>query len=110
MASATRPGPYELTTSLSINGGEPEFLDDYAARLDTALLALIHFRDEVTAYFVSPNHESYEIEVGLRFEGMDPQKIEATASSILDEAIRDVLSAIGTPHVPVREESTLVPA
>jgi len=104
-------GRYELTTSLGIGGGSPESLDAYVARLDHALLQVLGTHPTVTAYFTSANYEAFEVQVGLRFEGMEPRHIEEAASHILDECIEQASSPTGEPAaLPVREESTLVPA
>jgi len=107
---ASPDGRYELTTSLSITGGSRESLEQYAARFEEALVKTLRGNPTITAYYATPNYAAYEIEVGLRFEGMEPRYIEDAASHILDDCIAQVSSPIHSALTPIREESTLVPA
>jgi len=102
-------GRFELTTSLSINGA-PESLDTYVAILDQALAQVLLEYPAVSAYYAVGDPQSVEIEVGLRFEGIAPKYIVDVADEILEKSIDSATKASASGAVPVREESTLVPA
>jgi hypothetical protein len=101
---------YELTTTLSINSKSATGLDEYVARLEEALVAVIREYGAITAYFVDPDNEAVEIQLGLRFEGMDPEIITEVADEVLKAAIVRASGQSSSEPEPVREESTLVPA
>jgi hypothetical protein len=101
---------YELTASLSTSANSPELLDDYVANLKDAIIEVLNGQPLVTAYFASPNYESFEIEVGLRFEGMKASYIKSAADHILDTCIALATSQTASRTSAMREESTLVPA
>ena len=91
---------FELITSL----------DEYASRFEAAVREAIAEFPTVTAYFVAADHDSVEVQMGLRFEGMDPKYIEESAEEILQSAIDGLSHDDAGQPVPVREESSLVPA
>jgi len=102
-------GRFELKTSLSISGSR-EDLDTYVAILDEAIARVLLEYPAVSAYYAVGDPESVEIEVGLRFEGIAPKYIEDVADEILTTSIESATQASVSGAVPVREESTLVPA
>lgn len=109
-----RPGSdqkrFELTTSLSFPLLAPSLLDELAGKLDAAVYEETGEVAAATAYFVSVDHHSAEITIGLRFEGMDARYINDTATDMLEGALSR-LSEDGGPHLrPVREDSMLIPA
>ncbi|WP_167046670.1 hypothetical protein [Salinibacterium sp. ZJ454] len=100
---------YELTVTLSINSDSGDVLDEYVAQLESALVGVIREYPAITAYFVSPDYDVVEIQLGLRFESMPPKYIEDVADEVLDLTIDRAAEALAS-GAPVREESTLVPA
>ncbi|MFD4957891.1 hypothetical protein [Microbacterium sp. NPDC058389] len=101
---------FELTTSLSFPMLAPSLLDELAAKLDDAVFEETGEVPAATAYFVAVDHETAEITIGLRFEGMDARYITETASEMLEAALTRLSGQDGPRLTPVREDSMLVPA
>ncbi|KQR21703.1 hypothetical protein [Microbacterium sp. Leaf151] len=99
---------FELTTSLTFPMIGPVALAGLAERLDAGVYEASRAHPTITAYFVAIDEVAGGLQVGLRFEGMDPRYIEGTADDVIDDA---VAHAAGEQSLrPVREESSLVPA
>jgi hypothetical protein len=75
----------ELTTTVRVDGVSAHDLPAVADAVEAALVTVIHDEGQaaVTAYFVTVQPEESSFTIGLRFEGMDPQHIEGTASDLL---------------------------
>jgi hypothetical protein len=101
---------FELTITLSTTSKTAEQLDRFVLHLDEALADVIRDYPAITAYFAGPNYEAFEIDLGLRFEGMKSEHITDVADEVLDEAINRASGTAATDPVAVREESSLVPA
>lgn len=103
----------ELTTVVGVNERADLSFAELAERLDGAVPAAIVElgMGDVSAYFVTPDWGTKHLQVGLRFERMDPQHIESVADEILELAFKIAASGESSGTSDVRRlRSQLVSA
>ncbi len=101
---------FELTAVLSVDGVAAANLEAYCERFEAAIAKAIALHPGITEYFVQPDANSVEINVGFRFEGIRREFIEDLVHEVLDEAVAQAAELVGEGGRATREESTLVPA
>lgn len=100
---------FELKISLSFADSPTVLITHVAAELEDSLQRVLKDYPAITAYFVSPHEAEPEIEVGLRFEGMEAKFIQDTADEVLEQCMSSITRS-GSSFEATREESTLIPA
>jgi len=101
---------FELTVSLSFAESPNLRVVQVAQQLEESLQQVLKEYGAITAYFVAPQEAEAEIEVGLRFEGIDAKPIREMADEVLKKSMDSIASSSGSAFEATREESTLIPA
>lgn len=80
----------ETTTTLRFKSEAADLIEHLAEEIETALIAEIsgHGLPIVTAYFVHPCGTS--VQIGLRFEQIDPENVEAVTAQLVQGALEKV--------------------
>lgn len=100
----------ELTTTVRVDGVSAAELPAVADAVESALVSAIQEEGQltVTGYFVAARATENSLQIGLRFEGMDPQFIEETASELLKLALERLGEFKDRGAVAKRTSSQLV--
>lgn len=110
--SATRVSTdvMELTTTVRFNGADVSTAERIATELDDAIRAEIKEQGagSIRQYFVRT--VGVTVQVGLRFNGMDPDHVEETADEVLEGALSKVPALSGAASHGKRTSTLLVGA
>lgn len=100
----------DLTTTVRFTGADVSAAERIAEELDVAIRAEINEQGAgaIRQYFVRP--VGVTVQVGLRFSGMDPDHVEATADEVLQGALSKVSSLEGATPLGKRTSTLLVGA
>ena len=98
----------ELTTTIRVEGIEPDHFPDLARSVEDSLVAAIQDEGQatVTAYFVEPDSAKTCLRIGLRFEGMDVMHIEEAATDLITVALERLSGASTRSATSARRTST----
>lgn len=100
---------FEITASVNFPTVERSELEEFAAKLGSAVREIVADYPSVAAFLVAPDMSTGDIAYGLRFKGADPKYIGDMADEILDKSVELVAEREGiAPIEAEREESVLV--